>query len=111
MKISEYKQLIAKRKKHKYNAQPTVVSGIRFDSKKEANHFSLLKKAQKSGALKMFLRQVPFDLPGGAKYKLDFLEFWHEEIIFTEIKGLDLPIGRLKRKQVEEIYGIKITII
>lgn len=63
-------------KRHKYSAKAVVADGIRFSSKKEARYYSDLKLAQKSGELSHFLRQVSFDLPGGIKYRVDFVEFW-----------------------------------
>jgi hypothetical protein len=30
--------------------------------------------------------------------------------LFADSKGFDIPIGRLKRKQVEALYGVKIHV-
>ena len=96
---------------NKYNAKPTVVDGIRFDSKKEAEYYKKLRLCQKAGALIMFLRQTSFHLDAGVIYRLDFLEFWEDgRVIFTDVKGRDTAMSKLKRKMVEERYHIEITL-
>jgi hypothetical protein len=98
-------------KKNKYNAVATVVDGFRFDSKKEAAYYSKVKILKEKGEIILFLRQVPFHLPGQVTYRLDFLEFWRDgDIKFVDVKGRDTPMSKIKRKQVEEIYNIKITL-
>ena len=62
--------------------------------------------------MKFFLTRVPLRLPGGVKHFLDFVEFWTDgSTRFVEVKGRDLPMGKLKRHQVEELYGIKIVVV
>ncbi len=96
-------------RKSKYNAVKTEVDGITFPSKKEAKIYQLLKL--RSG-VKFILRQIPFDLPGGYRHKLDFMVFYHDgKVEWVEAKGMDLAMGRMKRKQVEVLYGITIEVI
>lgn len=86
------------------------VDGIKFSSKKEARYYQDLLFAQKSGKLKFFLRQVPFDLEGGVRYLCDFVEFWeNKEILFTDTKGFRTPLYQVKKKLVEARYPIKIN--
>lgn len=95
---------------HKFNAKPTEYDGIKFSSKREATYYQNLVLAQKSGELVFFLQQVPFHLPGGVKYIVDFVEFWkNSEVRFTDVKGFKTPMYTLKKKQVEAIYPIEIT--
>ncbi len=97
--------------RHKYHAQPTKVDNIRYDSKKEARYGGQLNMLQRSGEILFFLRQIPFELPGGVKYRCDFMEFWKNgDIKFVDIKGYDTPMSKLKRKQVEALYPIEIEI-
>lgn len=105
-----------KPKSSKYRAVPTVVDGIRFDSKAEAEYYRRLKVCRDNSEIWFFLRQVPFDLPGGYKHRVDFMVFningcdeCEYEII--EIKGKDISTGKLKRKQVEELYGVKVHVL
>lgn len=97
--------------KHKYKAKPTTIDGERYDSKKESLYGGQLKMLQMAGELIFYLRQVPFAIGGGAKYRLDFMEFWaNGDIKYVDIKGYDTPMSRLKRKQVEDLYPIKIEV-
>jgi hypothetical protein len=100
-----------KLKRSKYNAVPTIVDGFRFDSKKEAEYYRRALILKKGGDIILLLRQVPFHLPGKVTYRLDFLEF-HKggEVRFVDVKGRDTPMSKLKRKQVEELYDVKITL-
>lgn len=96
-------------KNHKYNAKAVVIDNIRFSSKKEAKYYSELKLAQKSGELSYFLRQVPFDLPGGIKYRVDFAEFWKNgDIRYVDVKGYKTKEYIIKKKLVESLYPVKI---
>jgi hypothetical protein len=112
----QYKNL-AKPKTSKYKSVPTIVDGIRFHSKKEAEHYKDLKFRQELGEISYFLMQVPFRLPGGIRYLCDFMVVHtnerraYELIDYIDIKGYDTKISKLKRKQVEEIYGIEIKLV
>jgi hypothetical protein len=97
--------------RHKYRAQRTELDGIKFDSKKEAKYYQGLLLAQRAGNLVFFLRQVPFYLPGGVRYVVDFVEFWDDgEVSFVDVKGYDTPQSKQKRKQVEALWPIKIKL-
>lgn len=75
------------------------------------DYYQQLKLRVKVGEVRFFLRQVPFYLPGSVRHVIDFIEFWTDGTVhFVEVKGHDLPMGRLKRKQVEAIYPITIEI-
>lgn len=96
---------------HKYFAKPTNVDGIRFSSKLEASYYSKLKMLRNAGEIVFFLRQVPFDLPG-CKYLADFQIFWRSgDVSFIDVKGIDTPVSKLKRKQVEDLYPVKIQVV
>ena len=92
--------------RHKFNAQRVEKDGIKFPSKLEKQCYEILKKLMEDGIILFFLRQVPFDLPGPSRHQVDFCIFTENNVIFIEAKGRDLPMGKLKRKQVEEIYSI-----
>lgn len=64
-------EVIPKRKK--YGNVPTVVDGIRFDSKHEAEVYQTLMARVKAGELRTVCRQVKFDLTGGIVYVADFV--------------------------------------
>lgn len=98
----------------KYRAKPTERDGIRFDSQAEAKYYDKLKLAKESGDLLLFLRQVPFDLPGATKYRVDFEEIWaNGDIRFVDVKSPateKLETFRLKKRQVAALYGVEIEI-
>lgn len=92
-------------KRNKYNNKKTVRDGITFDSQKEARYYDSLKLLQKAGHVVGFFRQVPFDLPGGIKYRTDFLVFYSSgDCEAVEVKGFETPEWKIKHKQVLELY-------
>jgi|SRR5690606_25490549 len=98
--------------RHKFGAKPTVKDNIRFASKLEASYYQKLKLAQRSGKLLFFLRQVPFDLPGGLTYRADFLEFWEDGTVkVTDCKGFETKEYIMKKKLLEENYPIELNVV
>ena len=107
---AQYKKLATKC--HKYNAKQTIIDGIKFPSKKEAEWYTKLKFLKKDEHLKYFLRQVPFHLPGNVKYLTDFMTVYFDgSIEFIDVKGRDTPMSKLKRKQVLDLYGVEIKLV
>lgn len=95
--------------RHKFRAQATERDGIRFDSKKEAKRYDDLRLLQRSGEVLFFLRQVPFDIGAGVKYRLDFLVFWRDgDITFEDVKGFRTKEYLIKKRLVESLYPITI---
>jgi len=98
--------------KHKFKAKPTEYNGKRYDSKLEARYAAKLDLAKQAGDLLMVLRQVPFELPGGVKYRCDFMEFWSDgEVKIVDCKGYMTPQSAAKIKMVEDLYPISVTIV
>ena len=96
--------------KNKYNAVKTVVDNITFASKAEAEYYRQLKYGQHIGTISYFLRQVPFTLPGGTKYIVDFMVFYkNQSASFVDIKGVITTAFIRSKKQVVELYPVKIT--
>jgi len=96
-------------KPNKFGAKKVEYDGIRFDSKAEGQYYLYLKLKQASGELKYFLRQVPFDLPGGIKARIDFMEVdKNGSIKFTDVKGVITPVFRIKKKQIKVLYGVDV---
>lgn len=95
--------------RHKFNAKPTELDGIKFASKKEAKYYQELKLRQAAGLVLFFLRQVPFHLPGNVRYVCDFAEFLADgQVRFVDVKGYKTDMYKLKRKQVQAVYGVTI---
>ena len=96
-------------RKRKYRNQPVVVDGQRFDSKAEARHWTALRAELSVGRARLVLRQVPFHLPGGVTYRVDFLVHRQDGAIeFHEVKGHRTEVYRIKKRQVEALYGVEI---
>lgn len=100
--------------KHKYNAEPVNLDGIRFPSKLEGRYYQQLVTWQDRGVIVGFLRQPMFDLGGGTTYRADFLVFHIDgtcEVIDT--KGKITKSFTKARRQVEARYpwigGIRVV--
>ncbi|MFB5619517.1 MAG: DUF1064 domain-containing protein [Nitrosopumilus sp.] len=114
MKFSQIKSKNLKnltKKFSKYNAIACEEDGFKFPSRMELNYYRKLKLLKMSGEVLYFLRQVPFHLPGGVKYVVDFVEFWRDgNVVYVDVKGYDTPLSKSKRKIVESLYPVKIEI-
>lgn len=98
--------------KHKFHAIPCKADDINFSSKAERAYYIKLKMLQITGEVLFFLMQVPFRLPGKTKYVVDFQVFYSDGTVdFVDVKGVETEVFKLKKRQVEEIYPIKITIV
>lgn len=106
--------------RNKYGVAPKedrIYNGVLYASKKEAKFAAELDLRKKAGDISFWLRQVPFALPGGSVYRLDFMAFTRLDdeaawlVDYIEVKGRDLPMGKLKRHQTEEIYHISIRVV
>ena len=98
--------------RHKFNAKPVEYDGIKFPSKKEGAYYLQLKLRVKAREVVFFLRQVPFHLPGGVTYRVDFQEFHADgRVRFVDVKGVETKEFIAKKKLVEAIYPVEIEIV
>lgn len=121
---AQYRQMTAK-KANKYGAKRTVLDGITFDSKAEADRYAALKQMQDAGLISHLVCQPSFKLAIGgqpilirskgypkgrqATYVADFAYFANNARVFEDVKGLATPLYKLKRAIVEAMYpGTKI---
>lgn len=109
-------------KESKFHSVLTEAHQIRFPCKKAARFYLEQVCRQKAGEIGFVLREVAFDLPGVYEDKIGrkrrarhFVDFGICEndgtMTWVEVKGRDLPEGKLKRVQVEELYKIKIEVV
>lgn len=120
------------RRAAKYRAKPTTVDGIRFHSKGEAGRYQELRLLERAGEIEGLELQPVFVLKApsttgtlrGAlkalagdqlvigKYIADFKYYDGRQggWIVEDFKGMDLPLGRWKRKHAEKQYGIKVLV-
>lgn len=101
-----------KKKKSKYGNERIEVDGKRFDSKHEAEVYRQLCFLRAAGEVKVIMRQVPFDLPGGVIYKADFCTVDKNGVFQvidakSEATSKD-KVYRIKKKQMFDIWGLEI---
>jgi hypothetical protein len=108
----EFKDIIQKKRHSKYKSKTTIVDGISFQSKLEAQYYQKLKIRQQAGDIKYFLRQIPIRLPGKISYWCDFMIVENDgSIRYVDTKGFETSEFKLKKKQVEALYPITIEVI
>ncbi len=117
----QYQEYLAKKKgipldkpnrRSKYGNQKTVVDGIEFDSKKEAEYYCMLKILKQAGEIKDFELQPRYELQpafekNGDKYRAityiaDFAIINLDgttEIV--DVKGVETQVFKIKRKMFE----------
>lgn len=101
---------------NKYHAKKTIVDGIEFDSKKEANRYYELLLMKRCGIIKDLQLQVPFELipkqdgERACKYIADFVYYDCENYcqVVEDVKGIKTDVYKIKRKLMLQVYGIKI---
>ena len=99
----------------KYRNIKTIVDGIKFDSKREAFYYLYYKKLQDSRVIKNLQLQTKLEFNIDGKriftYKPDFEfddEYGHH---YIDVKGMETPVFRLKKKLIEAKYKIEIEIV
>lgn len=99
------------KKRSKYNNKKTWVDGICFDSKKEADYYSMLKVLKEAGEIKGFCRQPEFILVEGnvenraITYKADFIVFHNDgRIEIIDVKGYESDQWKRTYKQFKLKY-------
>lgn len=122
-------------RRSKYGNRKTVVEGITFDSKKEANRFRELQLLERAGKITALQRQVKYVLiptqrefsneiykkgahqghfkPGKVlekecSYIADFAYIQDGAYVVEDTKGVRTEAYKIKRKLMLERYGIQI---
>jgi len=100
-------------KENKYHNQKTKVDNITFDSKAEARRYCELKFLKAAGKIQWFWPQPSFVLPGGVRYRADFMIRGADGRIWIEdVKGVETKEFKLKRKLWDESYpGLPLRIL
>jgi hypothetical protein len=113
MNLEQFRAAVGLRgRSAKYDNQKAVVGDRKFDSKLEALRFIYWENLWRAKAIHYFLTQVPFRLPGGIVYRLDFLIVHLDgPPTYEDTKGVLTRVSTNKIKQVEEIYRIKIDLV
>lgn len=102
----------------KYHAKKTVVDGITFDSRKEADRYLVLKGMEEDGSIEVLRRQVRYELVpafdvDGRHYRpvfyvADFVYVEDGKTVVEDVKGVRTDVYRLKSKLFARRYGMSI---
>ena len=117
----------------KYHSKKTVIDGITFDSKKEAERYSELKLLERCGAISNLEFQKVYELipaqyefyerygKNGQRlkdgkrclersciYKADFVYIENGKTVVEDVKGFRTEEYKIKKKLMLYIHGIKI---
>lgn len=102
---------------NKYGAKKTVVDGITFDSKREAEVYADLKLLEKAGKISGFTRQRKFELIVNGEiigtYRADFAFIDHEQdgrLRVIDVKGVVTRDFRRVQKVIKASYNIEIEV-
>ena len=109
------------KRRHKYNAQPTEIDGIRFDSKREAKRYQELQMLAAAGEIHALQLQPRFELQPaftdahGKKhrainYVADFQYYQNGHCIVEDVKGVETPVFKIKRKLFLYKYGRQVVL-
>lgn len=109
------------RKKSKYNNQPTESGGIKFDSKKEARRYELLRQMQEIGMISELKLQPQFTLQESyvttdgeriraIRYVADFSYCRQGEFVVEDVKSKATATAqyKMKKKLMQERFGISV---
>ena len=98
----------------KYYNQPTIVDGIKFDSRKEAQHYLELKLLQSAKVISNLELQPKFILQESFKkkgktyreisYIADFKYTENGQVIVEDVKGKETEVFKIKHKLFEYRY-------
>lgn len=102
--------------RHKFFAKAVTIDGHRFASKAEGARYVELRLLEKAGEIRGLGLQPRFTLHVGGvligAYVADFVYFDAAGTrVVEDVKGLDLPLGRWKRKHFEAQYGQPVRVI
>ena len=122
MRGDDLNKLIKQPRRHKYGAHKTVVDGIKFDSKREAEFYLYLKLLKRAKEIKNFKLQPRYRLLDGftkfgkrhrpIDYVADFEVIHNDGTIETvDVKGHETAVFKIKRKMFEKKYPQKLTLV
>lgn len=110
----------------KYANKPTVVDGIKFDSKAEAKRFADLLLLQKAGRITDLKRQWPFVLAPGVKiagekrarpalrFIADFCYIENGRLVVEDVKSpatAKLAAFRIKTHLMKTVHAIDVRVV
>lgn len=104
----------------KYHAVPRVVDNIRFASTKEARRYQELKLLLAAGAIAALELQPRFALHACRGTRRQLIGVYVADFRYVEppstvpvvedVKGMDTPLSKWKRKHVLAQYGVEVRL-
>lgn len=98
----------------KYHSRKTIVDGIEFDSRKEADRYCILHLLEKAGKISNLVIQPKYELqPSYRKngkairkieYIADFEYMENGQLVIEDVKGYKTDVYKLKKKLFEYKY-------
>lgn len=100
----------------KYNNVKTVVDGIKFDSKREAERYKELKLLEKAGLISNLRLQPRYELQPkfkklGVNYRcieyvadFEYHDVKTDKLVVEDVKGMKTDVYKLKKKMFEYMY-------
>lgn len=104
----------------KYGNKKVFVGSIKFDSQKEARHYTKLKLLEQAGKIQNLQLQVPFILAPRVKfegdtrhkpavrYVADFVYQQDGKTVVSDVKGMVTPEYRIKKHLMKSVHNIDI---
>lgn len=96
----------------KYGAQPVVIDGHRFASKREGARYRLLKAREAAGEIEGLELQPRYPLVVNGEevgtYVGDFRYRENGVLVVDDAKGVQTPVYRLKKRLMKALYGIDV---
>lgn len=110
-------------KPQKYGNTKTVVNGIKFDSRAEAQRYSHLMILQRAGHISNLRCQVPFVLARSVKfagaarakpalrYVADFVYTENGKEVIEDVKGVETQVFNIKRQLMMTALGKEVRVL
>ena len=99
----------------KYKNVKCEYNGLKFDSQKEFRHYLYLKNLEEKGTIKDLKLQVkfPFEIENKKifTYIADFTYYDEFGYHIVDVKGVQTPVFKLKKKLIEAQYKKEIEIV
>lgn len=115
-----------KKRGSKYGNKKTVIDGIRFDSKAEADRYCELKVMHQAGLIYELECQPRYNFPldgvpmryvaGKRKGKIieyvaDFYYIQNDKWVIEDVKGVETAVFKLKRALMKEVNGLDVVVV
>lgn len=103
MDIKTFRATLKATHKNKFNAKRCSQDGINFDSLAERDWYNEIKKDPE---LIHIDTHVFVTLPGGVRWKVDFIAYFKEKTIVYEVKGKQSTDFKNKRKLFDQFHPL-----